>query len=193
MDYLDAINDPLKVYFKEKMGNLYINENVVRMLVEKGQRGEGQKLNRLADSFFNQSSPPEHEDSSRRPSKVGSGLEKSKFTKNARKRRSSIELYEKARQRKMTEGSVQSPLLGQKHMDTGINKIDRKLDQFSENNNLMKSNLDLQSNSIECKIYARKQKSVIKGGLTRTASQVDHEHILGAQHRGRQHRFAKAV
>ena len=171
MDYLDAINDPLKIYFKEKMGNLYINEHVVRMLVEKGQRGEGQKLERLADSFFNQSNTPEPEESSRRPSKVVSsnGLEKSKFSRLGRKRKSSIELYEKARQRKITEGSVQSPLIDQKHMDTGINKIDRNLDQFDDNNNLMKTNLDMQSNTIECKVYARKQKSVIKGGLNRTA------------------------
>lgn len=170
MDYLEIINDPLKIYFKEKIGNLYINADVIKLLTDKGQKGEGQQLQKLTDSFLNYSNPTESEKPTNKLSRAGM-LEKSFFRKHngKSKRKSSIELYEKARLKKRAEihGNINT-VVGS-HTDTGINRLDQNFDQFNDNNIVVKSNLDLQSSTIECKLYARKQRSIIKGEIIRFA------------------------
>ena len=53
MDYFEKLNDPLKYYFKEKIGSLYINKDVIGLFINKGNKGEGSKIQELSNSFLN--------------------------------------------------------------------------------------------------------------------------------------------
>lgn len=167
MDYLGALNDPLKGYFKEKMGNLYLNKDVIRFLVETGEKGEGQQFRDFSESYLQATEVPKLE-KPRKKSISDRIVEKPSQRRITRsKRRNSLELYDKALKKKKLENDYKHRNEPQHHTDTGFNKLDKELEQFKENNSIVKTNLDLQSNTLECKIYVRKQKTMMRGKVRR--------------------------
>lgn len=165
MDYLEALNDPLKHYFKERIGALYTNTRVMEFLVEKAQKGEKESYHVPSDAFIKSS--PVEKDGSIKNNRIQSKFKAKGLNKKRKKlkRKNSIDLHEK----NMTKAKAVNPnkLSSAVFPDTGVNRLEQDLEKFVRNNSVVKSNLDMQWTNIECKVYARKQKGVIKGELSR--------------------------
>lgn len=166
MDYLETIDDPLKYYFKEKIGNLYLNKDVMKLFVEKGNKGEGQSIHMLSDSFMNFSEIRDLENSTKKePSRL---IDRKSFVKKqGRKTKKEADNYEKAQIKKKVDAMMIDKVNNFVQKNNDVVRIDSKFGNFGNNDSLIKNNLDSQSSVLNSKLFARKQKSFIKGYLKR--------------------------
>lgn len=166
MDYFEKLNDPLKYYFKEKIGNLYINKDVIGLFINKGNKGEGSKIQELSNSFLNFSEIKEIKKESKR--KLSQRfMNKLSFRKknSGKKMRSSIELYEEKKKKKQINAMMINKVVENLESDTDINKMSSKFGKFIKNDAIVKNTLNVQASEIEKRIFERKQKSMVKGKL----------------------------
>ena len=164
MDYLETIDDPLKYYFKEKIGNLYINKDVMRLFIEKGNKGEG-GIHMLSDSFMNFSEIKDLEKSQKRDS--SRAIDKKGFAKKAKRKQKQEDNYENAQIKKKVDAMMVDRVNSFVQRNSEVNRFGNKFGQFVNNDSLVRGNLDIQTSSLNSKLFARKQKSVIKGEIKR--------------------------
>lgn len=168
MDYLETIDDPLKYYFKEKIGNLYINKDVMRLFIEKGNKGEGKSIQMLSDSFLHFSEIRDLEENSKKePSRK---IDRKSFMKKQVQKIKRNDNYEQNQIKKKVDAMMVDKVntFVQTHKD--VNKFENNFDKFGNNDSLVKGNLDVQASVLNSKLFARKQKSIIKGIIKRFIS-----------------------
>ena len=214
MDYFEKLNDPLKYYFKEKIGNLYINRTVINLFINKGNRGEvvEEEKEEITDSIFNFPELKElkdkpktestrkfinrlvHNDSAKifntkeeeknsskgflRGLSFSKKKNKHKKKRKPRKMRNSIEIYNDKRNRKKTEINDMIDNLANKQFigrDTEINKVGSKFSKFRKNDNMIRETLDVQTSSINSKLFERRQKSMIRSSLIRFEQTIEYK------------------
>lgn len=165
MDYLETINDPLKYYFKEKIGNLYINKDVMKVFIEKGNKGEGQSVVMLTESFMNFSEIEDLQKTKARkePSRI---IDRMSFKKKLGARPTNpVESYEQEKLKKKTNAIMMNKVNDVVAKDRTVSYIDSDFGRFVDNDQLVRLNLDTQNSMIQTRLFARKQKSFIKGGF----------------------------
>lgn len=166
MDYLEGISDPLKYYFKEKIGSLYINKDVMKLLIEKGSRGVGQTLKEslLPNSDFETTVNRR----SREPSPKST--KRLNFKKTKEPARNTIDKYDATRA--INDIREVNKKLVNPHLDSAYTKIDSRLNQFEHNNGIVKGKLAVQTSSINSRLFARKHKHNTKGKFTRAIEDI---------------------
>lgn len=163
MDYFENLNDPLKYYFKEKIGNLYINKNVMDLFIHKGTKGKGKKEQRLSDSFLKFSEIAELKQSKKKNlsqrflESIGVGK------KNLQ---NSNELFEKRKKKKQIDAMLRNKVNIQlEREEVGM---DTRFARFRRNDQQVKETLDLQTSNLNEKLFSRRQRSIIKSRLIRS-------------------------
>lgn len=172
MDYLESISDPLKYYFKEKIGSLYINKDVMRLFIEKGRQA-GKNFDSLTnDSKITISEIVDTENGN--PKKLNKNLtRKPSINKKQRKMaRDTIAKYDSRKAKHQINGGIQlrSPI--NPHSDSAFTKLNSKFDQFNTNNNIVKEHLNMQTSTINSKLFARKYRSITKGTIIRAITHI---------------------
>lgn len=167
MDYLEAINDPLKYYFKEKIGNLYINKDVMKVFIEKGHKEKGQSVLMLNESFLKFSEIDALETSTpyKQPSRI---IDRPSFKKKIRQRSSIvINDYENAKIKKKVNAIMLDKINNKIIKNKDASYLQTNFCAFMNNDDLVKLNLQTQTSVINSKLFARRQKSFIKGNFIR--------------------------
>lgn len=163
MDYLEAINDPLKHYFKEKIGNLYINKDVMKIFIEKGNKGEGQSVLLLTDSFlkFSEIQDLEQTKVNKEPIRL---IDRMSFKKKMKEKPiSAFEAYEKTKAKKKLDAHMIDKVNDEMVKNKNVSYVATDIGKFIDNDQIVKLNLDLQVSTFNSKLFTRRQKSFIKG------------------------------
>ena len=165
MDYLETIDDPLKFYFKERIGNLYLNKDVMKLFLDKGNKGEGKSVQMLSDSFMNFSEIKDLEKNTKDPTRL---IDRKSFAKKkGRRSRKDTDSYEQVQIKKKVDAMMVDKVNTFVQKSKEANKHESKFDEFGNNDSLVKGNLDIQISVLSSRLFARKQKSFIKGELKR--------------------------
>lgn len=182
MDYFEKLNDPLKYYFKEKIGNLYINKTVINLFIHKGKEGEGKTPQEITDSFLRFSEIKELQETPKNDS-TKRFIDKLSFRKKSKrmKVRNSIDIYADKKKKKQIEAVMQHKVNNHSERNTEINKIGSKFNKFQKNDHMIKETLDVQISSINSKLFARRQKSMVKSWLIRFSKEFSIECIQKQQ------------
>ena len=165
MDYLESLQDPLKYYFKEKIGSLYINRNVMDLFINKGAKGEGQ---RLTDSFLQFSEITElrqnkQKNLSRR------FLDSINFNRNRHSNfKDSGALFEVKKKKKQIDAMLRNRVSLQLAKED-MRKMDSQFARFRRNDKQVKELLDMQTSNLNSKLLERRQRSMIKSWVIRAA------------------------
>lgn len=163
MDYLETIDDPLKYYFKEKIGSLYVNKDVMKLFTGKDNMEVEKEVEVLTNLFMRFS---EIRDLKTNPNtKPSRMIDRPSFIKRIV---AQTDNYEKKEIKKKVDAMMVDKVHTFFEKNNEANKFGTKFTQFVDNDSLVRDKLELQNSVIQSKIFARKQKSMIKGRLNRT-------------------------
>ena len=175
MDYLETIDDPLKYYFKERIGNLYINKDVMKLFIDKGNKGEGESVQMLTDSFLQFSDIQELDQGNKK--ETPRAIDRRSFKKKMNARKTDADNYDNAQIKKRVDAMLVDKVSKLTQKNSDVNQEGSKFGRFINNDSLIKGSLDIQTSALNSKLFARKQKSVIRGKLTRHVEDFRHQHF----------------
>jgi hypothetical protein len=172
IEYCEYIKDPLKLYFQEKIENLYLKKDVMRVILQTDNQNKGSseipKVEILSNSFLKFS---EIQDIKESQLQKGSSLAidrplRVQLDRHDKTGTDSFENYASTKLKKNLDLQMMMKVndqLVKNDPNTGRKKNSSKFIEFVNNDSLVKDNLNNQVSILNSKLQARKFGSMIKG------------------------------